>query len=464
VAVPEGRGGGLGLRRAHAPAGEGATELFEQFSTRVYGYCLYQLGSREEAEDALQATYLNAFRSLRGGFVPDTPFPWLLKIAQNVCLTRLRASSRRGRIEWPRDLDALQDVVAAPEWAGEELFGLSDALTSLSERERRAILLREWQGLSYREVAAELGVTQSAVETLIFRARRSLAAALDGPPAKPARRRLVLSFDPAALLAGLKASLSGNVAANVATSVAVVAASATIATVPIGREFDPPGPRAAAAERVTEAPTPDAAVRAAPIRSARALASPRAQAPVSSPLAPTAKAAPGGVKARHIAPAVRLGAVPVPAAPAAAQQPTPEKDVVPPGQAKKTDAPDAPASSAAPASDPPARPDREGGPASDQKPANEKEQQAPSPEKPDLRPSPNADGEKEPGPPEHATARGRQTAQGQQKKLDQAVAAEPVAAEPVAADPVADEPVADESVAEEPVAEPDAAPEGAGTA
>ena len=51
----------------------------------------------------------------------------------------------------------------------------------MPEQQRRAILLREWQGLSYREVAAELEVSQSAVETLIFRARRSLAQGLEQP-------------------------------------------------------------------------------------------------------------------------------------------------------------------------------------------------------------------------------------------------------------------------------------------
>ena len=46
------------------------------------------------------------------------------------------------------------------------------------EQQRRALLLREWQGLSYREISEQLGITQAAVETLLFRARRSLAASL----------------------------------------------------------------------------------------------------------------------------------------------------------------------------------------------------------------------------------------------------------------------------------------------
>ncbi len=60
----------------------------------------------------------------------------------------------------------------------------------MPEQQRRAILLREWQGLSYREIAGELEVSQSAVETLIFRARRSLAQGLEQPDSiKPAKRK-----------------------------------------------------------------------------------------------------------------------------------------------------------------------------------------------------------------------------------------------------------------------------------
>src|SRR5919197_3456727 len=164
-----------------------AEELFNEYSRRIYAYCLRQLGSPEEAEDALQATYLNACRSLLGGFEPDAAQAWLFKVAQNVCLTRQRSRSRRARVERAQDLQEMQDFVAAPEKAGDDLLGIEEALAALPDQQRRAILLREWQGLSYREVAEEMGLSQGAVETLIFRGRRSLAAALE-EPAEPSRR------------------------------------------------------------------------------------------------------------------------------------------------------------------------------------------------------------------------------------------------------------------------------------
>ena len=95
----------------------------------------------------------------------------------------------------------IEEIVPGPSRQRDELIGIEDALASMPEQQRRAILLREWQGLSYREIAEELEVSQSAVETLIFRARRSLAQGLEQPdsikpaeaeelPARAARARL----------------------------------------------------------------------------------------------------------------------------------------------------------------------------------------------------------------------------------------------------------------------------------
>lgn len=256
-----------------------AEELFNEHHRRIYRYCLRRLGSPEEAEDAVQATYLNACRSLMDGFEPEAAQAWLFKVAHNVCLTRQRSSYRRARVERPHDLQAVQDVVAAPEAPGDELFGLDEALAGLPDQQREAILLREWQGLSYREVAAKLGLTQAAVETLIFRARRSLASALEQPVKR--RRKLLHSLDAGALLASLKAAIAGNVAATVATAVAVAASATalTAAAVPgrsdVPRRTAPPvqaertrpsAPRANLADRVFSGPAASVSAPTGPKR------------------------------------------------------------------------------------------------------------------------------------------------------------------------------------------------------
>ena len=196
------------LRADAAPAAEALAtqDLYERYARQIFGYCFNQLGSREEAEDAVQSTFLNAFRGLRRGIVPEAESAWLFKIAQNVCLSRRRSSWRRGRVESPADFELVEELAPAPSRRADELIGLQDVLEQMPESQRRAILLREWQGLSYREIAEELELSQAAVETLIFRARRSLAQGLETPP-EPARARVRRGADLGNVLAGLKTLL-----------------------------------------------------------------------------------------------------------------------------------------------------------------------------------------------------------------------------------------------------------------
>jgi RNA polymerase sigma factor (sigma-70 family) len=227
-----------------------ATDLYERYASRLYGFCLHRLGSREEAEDAVQTTFLNAFGALSRGVVPASESAWLFKIAENVCLSRHRAAFRRRRVEVPGDLALVEETVAAPARADDELIPLEDALADMPEGQRRALLLREWQGLSYREIAAELEVSQSAVETLIFRARRSLARRLEAP--RERLRRVGQAVDLGAALSALKGALStGAVVKAAVAGVALTGLVAGIATdQPQRRRHDAPPPAPSAAPPV----------------------------------------------------------------------------------------------------------------------------------------------------------------------------------------------------------------------
>ena len=262
---------------AVSPAAPGAhaADLYERHGGRVLRFCLGRLGSREDAEDAMQTTFLNAVGALRRGTVPHAEGAWLLRIAENVCHHRYRTAARRK--ESACDPTVLADVVEAPPARPDELIQLAAALETLPERQRRAVLLREWQGLSYHEIGAELGLSHSAVETLLFRARRGLAQALeqDGRP----RRGLGL----VSLLGWVKTAGGGVAGVKVAAAVVVV----TVAVVPMrdatasqpGREprvdvrqadFPPAAPALARAapERRAAAPPPRSTARTAPTASA----------------------------------------------------------------------------------------------------------------------------------------------------------------------------------------------------
>jgi RNA polymerase sigma factor (sigma-70 family) len=217
--------------RPAAPGADAASELYERYSAQIFGYCFHQLGSREEAEDAVQTTFMNAFRGLARGIVPAAEQAWVFKIAHNVCLSRRRSSWRRGRVEAPNNMEVLQEVVPAKEKVADELIRLQDVLEEMPDNQRRAILLREWQGLSYREIAAELELSQAAVETLIFRARRALASGLEDAPLEHGwRKRLRRGADVGGAVAFLKTLLGGGGAAAVKVATMVALAGATVIT------------------------------------------------------------------------------------------------------------------------------------------------------------------------------------------------------------------------------------------
>ena len=238
---------------AHAPTADATRVLYERHSSRIFGFCLSRLGSREEAEDAVQTTFLNAQRGLGRGVVPDFELAWLFKIAQNVCHNRHQSARRRGCVEATHDLDAMQDVLATPErGASVSLSDLTQALSAVPERQRRALLLREFQGLSYEEISLELGVSVSAVETLIFRARRSVAAELGRLGTKPSRRGAVASI--AEVFSWL--FKGGAAPLKVAAAVTTIATLAAAPVIEHQLSTSPSAPKPATATKLTRVVVP----------------------------------------------------------------------------------------------------------------------------------------------------------------------------------------------------------------
>jgi RNA polymerase sigma factor (sigma-70 family) len=331
--------------------------MYEQYAGQIYGFCFNQLGNREEAEDAVQSTFMNAFRGLQRGIVPEAESAWLFKIAHNVCLSRRRAAFRRGRVEFANDLEAIQEITPSPNpgRSGDDLIRLNDVLATMPENQRKAILLREWQGLSYHEIAEEMELSQSAVETLIFRARRSLAAGLEAAEApKKSWKRLRTGSNLGTALVALKSLLAG--------SAVVVAAGSVAAAGPLEHHFSRPS-----------APGTSAPARAhAPARARKHLAAFPPQA-ISTARAqgetPRAVAAPPRSEPAKRKPAAPRHAriVPKPAPPQAAPPAPPAAPSEPP-RAPQAAVPQAPAPAPAapapptrqPAVAPPPAPDNKG--------------------------------------------------------------------------------------------------------
>ncbi|NUR76065.1 MAG: RNA polymerase sigma factor, partial [Thermoleophilia bacterium] len=201
----------IGRAATVASATDATERLYARHHRKVYAFCLYQLRDRDDAAEAAQTTYMHALTALRRGVDPAFELPWLISIARNVCRTKWDAGKRRRRIELVRDPHDLANLAPAPETG--ELVGIEDALGALPEPQRRALVLREWHGLSYQEIADELEVSLSAVETMIFRGRRTLAQEL-GADEKGRR-----SFGIGSLLGGLKSGVGGSLSAKVAVGV-----------------------------------------------------------------------------------------------------------------------------------------------------------------------------------------------------------------------------------------------------
>jgi len=300
--------------------------LYERYARQLQSFCRSRLSSREEAEDAVQHTFLNAYRSLRSGTRPRAEAAWMFAIAANVCRERRRSAWRRSRIEVVSD-DGLVGDRAAPERSHEELSGVADALAELTPNQRRAILMREWQGLSYREIADELSLTESAVETLLFRARRSLARKLDR-----SRGRVWGLANLGSLLAWGK-SLLGGTAAQVAAATLVVTAGVTAASPVVRHEAAATTPVRAAQTR--QASAKPARVSATPHR-VRPSLQPRSKVLRSKPVTVTVTGTGDGTPApaAPVSAPVRTEPAPAPTppttAPVAPSLPKVEVPAVPP--------------------------------------------------------------------------------------------------------------------------------------
>ena len=164
-----------GETRQDAGAASARSEtLFTAHGRMVRGLCRVLLRDAEEAEDAAQQTFLSAHRALLNGSEPREPAPWLAAIARNECWARIRA-----RMRGPLLLGETEPSASASDALSEairraDLAALWRAIDGLPAPQRNALLLREFGGLSYDELAAALAVSSSAVESLLFRARRSL--------------------------------------------------------------------------------------------------------------------------------------------------------------------------------------------------------------------------------------------------------------------------------------------------
>ena len=212
--------------------GPSIAALFDEHAPMVLGICRYLLRDPQAAEDAAQETFLSAHRSMLRGTRPRDPEAWLAAIARNECRRTWRVAptapldeGKAGTVLDPADIVAERA----------DLSEVASAIADLPDRQREALVLREFCGLSYEQVASAMNVSEPAVDSLLSRARRTLSerfgeipAAARGAFVVPASFREELTR----LIPGLDSATAG-----VAAGSGGAAVLASVGSAPLGAKF-----------------------------------------------------------------------------------------------------------------------------------------------------------------------------------------------------------------------------------
>jgi RNA polymerase sigma factor (sigma-70 family) len=150
--------------------------LYKRHHGQLLSYCRHILGNREEAEDALQQTFIKAHRAMSDGNPPRELRPWLYAVARNCCLSAIAARKPTSELD-----DRTASLAGLPEQVSqrEDLREMVAGLGRLPEDQRSALLLAELEDLSHEEIASVLECPVSKVKALVYQARSSLIAERD---------------------------------------------------------------------------------------------------------------------------------------------------------------------------------------------------------------------------------------------------------------------------------------------
>ncbi len=174
------------LARVAAGDTDAFTSLVETHQERLLRLCERLLGDAEEARDAAQEVFLKAYRKAADFRPQGQVYTWLYRIATNLCLNRLRRRRLVRFIPWetPADRDApyFDPPDASPDAATvldsrQRWQEARRAIAQLPPSQRAVLVLARFEGLSYRQIAEVLGISEGAVESRLFRAMRRIEAA-----------------------------------------------------------------------------------------------------------------------------------------------------------------------------------------------------------------------------------------------------------------------------------------------
>jgi RNA polymerase sigma-70 factor (ECF subfamily) len=185
-----------------AGATAGDLESFNQLVTRwerpIYALAYRTLGREDDARDVVQEAFLRAYRGLRG-FKGEAKFSsWLYRITLNLCRDWIRRERRAPLVQVPEGTDPLDlaDQRVAPSESVEDLVArremsaaVARAMAELPEEQRVAIMLKEYHGLTFQEIADQLNCPLSTVKTRLYQGLSVLRRRLERRQAEEASLR-----------------------------------------------------------------------------------------------------------------------------------------------------------------------------------------------------------------------------------------------------------------------------------
>ena len=163
--------------------------LYSRYHRRIHAYVMGMVKDHGRAEDVTQEVFVSALRRMRETERPIAFKAWIYEIAKNACIDQFRRSKRAEEVSLEADdglapsdygrlvgSDPTPDVAVA---AKQDLDNLCGAFGGLSDTHHEILVMRELEGLSYREIGDRMGMSRPAVESTLFRARRRLTEEYD---------------------------------------------------------------------------------------------------------------------------------------------------------------------------------------------------------------------------------------------------------------------------------------------
>jgi RNA polymerase sigma-70 factor (ECF subfamily) len=148
--------------------------LVESYQNQAVAHAVSILGNREDALDAMQEAFIDAYRGLKNFDKTRRFYPWFYVLLRNRCF---KMTARRKETE---NIEETVILASQPEISREERFTLETALLALAKEDREIITLKYLDGLSYQEIADFLKIPRGTVMSRLFHARRHLQAKLTG--------------------------------------------------------------------------------------------------------------------------------------------------------------------------------------------------------------------------------------------------------------------------------------------